>query len=519
MVQITLDDRTVTIEAGATILDAARKAGVHIPTLCYLEDCQPQTSCMVCVVRLEPGGKLVPACAYPVSDGLRVSSEVDEVLTIRKRNLELLLSEHLGDCEGPCTSACPAGMQIPLMIRQIATGDLEGAIKTIKRDIPLPAILGRICPAPCEGICRRKYHDEALAICQLKRFVADWDLANEQPYLPEIHGDSGKKVAIVGTGPAGLSGAWFLRTMGHSCQVFEEQDRPGGRLYESGTDRLSEETVLAEIRVIESLGCSIQLNTKIGRDITLENLRRQYDAVLIATGDGHLDGLVYHDTGLKVDMKTMQTSLEGVFAAGNVIRKGRIAIRSIGQAKNATRSIDNYLRGDKQDGLREAFTCHIGKIRDEEIRTFADAASQRGRVLTKEQKYEALTKEQSAWEAQRCLRCDCRKASDCRLRQVCQDYEIMAPKLKDNRPAFEQAIQINSKNARKVVYEKGKCIRCGLCVQITTREEERYGLSFTGRGFEAFIAVPLDHSLDEALTRSAEACVRACPTAALAFLE
>ena len=153
MPKITIDNREVEVEAGATILDAAQKLGIAIPTMCYLRGHEATTSCMVCVVKLAGASGLVPACGTVARDGMRVESSSEEVREARKAALELLLSDHVGDCVGPCQMGCPAHMNIPQMIRQIAAGDLEAAIATVKQDIALPAVSGTHLPGPLrEGL-------------------------------------------------------------------------------------------------------------------------------------------------------------------------------------------------------------------------------------------------------------------------------------------------------------------------------------------------------------------------------
>ena len=124
MPKITIDDQTVEIAAGATILEAGRQLGIDIPTLCYLEGYRASTSCQVCLVQLVDSGKFVPACGTRVTEGMRVASETPEVHQLRKTALELLLSDHVGDCLAPCFFACPAHMDVPRMLREIGERDL-----------------------------------------------------------------------------------------------------------------------------------------------------------------------------------------------------------------------------------------------------------------------------------------------------------------------------------------------------------------------------------------------------------
>jgi NADPH-dependent glutamate synthase beta subunit-like oxidoreductase len=292
MPKLTIDNKEVEVPAGWTILQAAGKLGITIPTLCHLQGEKPLTSCFVCLVRV--GNKLVPSCATPVQDGMAVQSECPDVLSARRTALELLLSDHVGDCVAPCHSICPARMNIPLMIRQIAAGNLDQAIETVKRDIPLPAVLGRICPAPCERGCRRAERDQPLAIMLLKRFVADSDLASASPYMPPKAPQSTKRVAIVGAGPTGLSAAYYLLAGGHECVVFDDHDLAGGGL-RYGVDekdpaaaslraRLPQAVLDAEIGVISRMGAQFRFKTRIGQDMSFGDLREQFDAVVIAVG-------------------------------------------------------------------------------------------------------------------------------------------------------------------------------------------------------------------------------------------
>jgi NADPH-dependent glutamate synthase beta subunit-like oxidoreductase len=132
---------------------------------------------MICVVKVEGKKNLVPSCATIAEEGMIVTNDDPEIAAARKSALELLLSDHAGDCMGPCEVACPAGMDIPEMLRHMAAGRYKDAIATIKADIALPAVTGYICPAPCEKVCRRGQVDEAISIRLVKRCAAELDLA------------------------------------------------------------------------------------------------------------------------------------------------------------------------------------------------------------------------------------------------------------------------------------------------------------------------------------------------------
>ena len=214
-INLTINNQKVSVKDGSTVLDAAETVGIAIPTLCYMPGYKPNSTCMICVVHELKSDSLILACSMPAKDGMLIETDNVRVCEARKDTLDLLLSEHVGDCEAPCQRTCPANMNIPLMIRQIKEKKFDKALITVKKDIALPAVLGRICPAPCEKACTRKSYDNPVSICLLKRFVADIDLAKESPYRPDILPKSGKKVAIVGAGPTGLSAAYYLSRYGH----------------------------------------------------------------------------------------------------------------------------------------------------------------------------------------------------------------------------------------------------------------------------------------------------------------
>jgi len=284
-VTLTINDRAITAPEGSTILEAARSAGIEIPTLCHHPDLTNVGACRMCVVEVEGMKGLQTACTTPVVQDMVVDTDSDIVRNTRKFTLEMLISEHCGDCYGPCEVTCPAGCDIPGFIGSIAEKDYERAIRIIKETIPLPLALGTVCPAPCEDQCRRGEFDEATSICALKRFAAEQDLRSEEHYLPEVAPDTGYEVAIVGAGPAGLSAAYYLRQQGHQVTIYEAHEKPGGMLrYGIPSYRLPHEDLDAEIRAITDLGIDIQCNTRLGCDITMEQLEEQYDAVFLAIG-------------------------------------------------------------------------------------------------------------------------------------------------------------------------------------------------------------------------------------------
>ncbi len=512
-IHLTIDGKAITVAAGSTVLHAAQQAGIAIPTLCYLEGCKASTSCMVCVVRIEGYSSLIPSCGMTVHTGMVVSTDTPEVRKARKTALELLLSEHAGDCEGPCRIGCPAGMDIPRMIRAIRDGKLRQAIEIIKNDIAIPAVLGRICPAPCEKVCRRGQHDEAVSICLLKRYAADADLTSPQPYRPACRPSTGKQVAIIGAGPAGLSAAYYLTRLGHACTIFDRNLLPGGMLrYGVNKNILNEKILDKEIKQILSLGVELKPNTEVNAAI-LDTLPKQYDAVFLAVGNQDKAALKSFqlemtDRGIKIDNEKFTTSKPGVFAGGEAAGRRRLAVRAAGDGKQAAFAIDQYLNGQQITGEPQLFNSKLGKVLSEEWPQLLQTASGISRIAPQD----GFSSQQAAQEAARCLDCDCAKKESCLLRLTADQNNAVQSAYKGLRKKF-----LRISNNRTLVFEPGKCILCGRCIQTAQKANEKIGFCWEKRGFDTSVAVPLGKSMDLALVKSAADCVNNCPTGALSF--
>jgi formate dehydrogenase major subunit len=285
MVTLTIDGRGVSVEDGTTILDAARSAGIRIPTLCKVDGYPAAASCFLCAVKIENKATLTPSCAVPAAPGMVVYTDTDEVRASRKMALELLLSDHVGDCVGPCTTACPARFDIPGFLNKVVAGDVADAASIASDFLTLPAALGRVCPRLCEQRCNRCEAGNAVSIGSLHRFAADADLQSESRYVPRRAAATGKRVAVVGAGPAGLTAAYHLLRGGHDVTIFDAHDEPGGMLrYGIPAFRLPPDVLAKEISIVTALGGTFRMRTRLGRDVTLAQLRADHDAVFLAIG-------------------------------------------------------------------------------------------------------------------------------------------------------------------------------------------------------------------------------------------
>jgi ferredoxin len=255
------------------------------------------------------------------------------------------------------------------------------------------------------------------------------------------------------------------------------------------------------------------------------DLREQFDAVVIAVGKAYLPdtlaGVAISPISagadsagpvtIPIDHRTYQTAIAGVFCGGDAARPtNRMSVRAVADGKAIAESIDQYLRLGPAGvaGQAKLYTTRVGRLKEGEIALFMAAAnaSPAGRALPAD----GLSPEQAIGESLRCLHCDCAKAHNCRLRDFSAMCDARQSHFKAERKTFEYC------RHGEIVYEPGKCIACGLCVRITERSGEPFGLAFTGRSFGVRVAVPFGKSLSEGLQKCGDECVRACPTGALA---
>ncbi len=302
-INVTIDGKAVTAEKGSTILEIARNNGIDIPTLCHNEQVKLYGACGLCVVEAEGIPKLLRSCSAVASDGMVIHTHSDRIDKARKIALELIMSDHEGDCVGPCSLNCPAHTDCQGYVKQIALGNFYEATKIIKEKIPLPSSIGRVCPHPCESACRRRYVEEPISICSLKSFAGDSDRSSEHPYKPDLAKKTGKRVAVIGGGPAGLTAAYFLTVNGHETTIFDAMPKMGGMLrYGIPEYRLPKAVLDDEISQIADIGVIMKNNVRIGKDIDFEQLRSDYDAVVVAIG-------AWKSIGLRCD----GSDLDGVY--------------------------------------------------------------------------------------------------------------------------------------------------------------------------------------------------------------
>ena len=312
---IEVDGRQVTGREGQTILEVCRDNGIEIPTLCYEPKLPGFGACRMCVVEVEGEGQPPISCSRAAEPEMVVRTQTPRIRQIRRTNLELMFSDHNAYCLPPCQNKCPSRIDIPGFLKANAEGDFVESARIFKRTIPFPSVLGRVCPAPCEEHCRRDEVDEAIAIRDSHRYAGDQVIKAQAkgvkaPVPFEVQASSGKRVAVIGSGPAGASAAYYLAIAGHAVTIYERDPEPGGMLrYGIPQYRLPKDEVLVpEYQGLTDLGVTFTCNAELGRDFTIDDLQNQgYDAVAVAIGcydtnklgvpgedaKGVLDGLEY----------------------------------------------------------------------------------------------------------------------------------------------------------------------------------------------------------------------------------
>ena len=272
VVKITINGKECSANTEKTLLDNILDNGVYLPHLCHNKELESYGGCGLCLVEVEGVRKPLRACSTAVTEGMNVTTTTPELEKSRKAALSLIMSDHSGDCKAPCFMACPTHQDVQGYVGLIANGKAKEALELIKKDNPLPASIGRVCPHPCEEKCRRKHLEGAVSICALKRFAAD----SYEDYVPACAEYNGKNI---------LSCAYFLAIKGYKVKIFEGEEKAGGMLrYGIPAYRLPENVLDKEIENIVAMGVEIEYGKKLGKDFTIASLKNEYNAVFVAVG-------------------------------------------------------------------------------------------------------------------------------------------------------------------------------------------------------------------------------------------
>ena len=375
-VKIIINGKEYLANTEKTLLDNILDNGIYLPHLCHNKELESYGGCGLCLVEVEGIRKPLRACSTTVTEGMKVTTSTPELEKSRKMTLSVIMSDHAGDCKAPCYMACPTHQDIQGYVGLIANGEEKKALEIIKQDNPLPASIGRVCPHPCEEKCRRAHLEGAVSICGLKRFAAD----SYMDYIPECEEKNGKRVAVIGAGPAGLSCAYFLAIKGYSVEIFESEEKGGGMLrYGIPAYRLPKDILDKEIENIEKMGVEIHYNKRLGRDFTVQSLKGNFDAVFVAIGAwsassmrcpgedaqgvcGGIDVLYKVAKGEKVDLGKKVCVVGGgntaIDAVRTAVRLGAEEVNLIyRRTENEMPAEPDEIRDAKAEGVQFKFLC------------------------------------------------------------------------------------------------------------------------------------------------------------------
>src|SRR2546428_2399776 len=284
---IWIDGKEVPAIPGRASLGAAQRAGFEVPTLCDDEKLAPAAACRMCLVEIEGFHRPMPSCHLPVEPGMRITQASDSLFKLRRQNLEYILSDHNAYCMPPCQISCPTHIDIPGYLELMAKGQHVEAARLVKEVLPFPYMLGLVCPKPCQEVCRRGLVEEEIAICQCHGFTGELIMEMDKAPTPFPQAKAtGKKVAVVGAGPAGMTCAYYVALNGHQVTVFDRLPKQGGMArYGIPEYRLPKVKLDRELDSVWELGAEFKGGLELGKDFTIDELFAQgYHAVFLGIG-------------------------------------------------------------------------------------------------------------------------------------------------------------------------------------------------------------------------------------------
>ncbi len=509
MVKLRIDDRECEVPEGTTILEAAGKLNIEIHTLCYKKGLPDYSSCMVCVVKNNKTGKFIPSCVAISEDGMDIDASGKEVMELRKKAVELLLSEHRAECEAPCKIVCPVELDIPLMNRLIAKGEMYEAAELAFHSMGFPETMCALCPGFCESACRRNKIDTHIAITGLKKYVEENHFNGRLiTNRPEFNG---RKIAVIGSGPLGLSIAFHLTKNGHRCVIFEKNGIAGGKLIREFTGKgLTDNMLFNEIEQAVSFGISIVKEVNIDDAMITNRLVNEFDIIVSSVHGLNISYVTEEGRYVMLPGDLAMVRDKYIFTPAAALKNEKSVVRTFGEGKKAAKAVDIFLSQGNNFVDSKRFNSTLGKISETEKLEWTREVRNEGC------RFEIIsTAAEATSEAGNCMHCDCRAQTECRLRDLAETFGMKNPKEK----------LINGPVAKKInfstglVFENAKCIKCGICVRICNDTVEDPPLCFSGRGFSSIISEPLTARFAEILKSKTGECVEACPTGALTFYD
>ncbi|MEN6439603.1 MAG: pyridine nucleotide-disulfide oxidoreductase/dicluster-binding protein [Syntrophobacter sp.] len=375
---------------------------------------------------------------------------------MEQKELRELESRCVQELPPACTAACPVHVDVRAMLAEIGRGDFKAAAKVLKRTIPFPGIISRICDQPCRSVCRRNEAGDGLSVAALEKSCLDWaeTVREKIPVLPA----KGSRVAVVGAGLSGLTAAFDLGRKGYCVVVFEKSGHPGGSLWNVSEEDLPRDVILNDLRILQQVGVEIRLDTEVGKTIQFEELRGDFDALYLGCGEQPTGsfGLAFDGEGaVQVDPVTFATSREGVFAGGGMRRTaGRQSpIQSLADGRLAAVSIDRYLQKVSLTAARINEGSYPSRLY-----TRIEGTAPLPAVPMADRR--GFSSDEAVREAQRCLQCQCLECV-----KVCEYLNAFRgyPKKLIREVYNNLSIVMGMRHANKLI---NSCSICGLCREV-----------------------------------------------------
>lgn len=328
-----------------------------------------------------------------------------------------LAREILDRCrgEGPpnCAARCPLEVDARGYVQLAKDGQFREALQTVREKLPFPGVLGYLCAHPCELHCKKVDEDDPIRIRDIKRFLAEWE-PGEPEHIVDCEPDNGRRVAVVGGGPAGLLAAHDLRRRGYGVTVFEKDDRIGGCLVSKIPPwRLPREVMERDLSIIEALGIEVRVGVDVGTDHSIDDLRSTYDSVLLLVGYAGARRMLCSGSEInasssgtfRIDPVTCETGIEGVFSGGDAVSGPATVVTAMALGRRAAESAHRYLAGsDLREGRVPPVPPAI--LWDLDISEEERRSRVRQPVMLKPFN-EAMTEDEVVEESKRCLDCEC----------------------------------------------------------------------------------------------------------------
>src|SRR5438105_1101037 len=523
----------------------------------------------MCLVEIEGYHRPMPSCHLPVQPGMVITQASDSLFKLRRQNLEYILSDHNAYCMPPCQVGCPTHIDIPGYLELMAKGQHVEAARLVKEVLPFPYMLGLVCPKPCQEVCRRGLVEEEIAICQCHGYTGEMVMEMDQaptpfPQLPA----TGKRVAVVGAGPAGLTCAYYAALKGHAVTVFDMMEKQGGICrYGIPEYRLPKVKLDKELNSVWQLrDTEFKGGMTLGRDFSIDDLFTQgYDAVFLGIGcwrsndlpipgidlPGVIEAINYLRMNAEGNPVPVGKGQKVVVVGGGfttfdcartsrrlgaevtvVYRRSRRAmgartvIECVAQGKLAAKAIDRYLAGDDMARVAEEIAqeeavpelIDIVPYKPEEPQVRMPMLPFPDRVQSFQVIENGYDKAAAEKEAARCLQCVCPDVGRCHLQRLSLEHGLT-----DNR--FHRAEPVDYHDYEYdfshdfILRDLNKCINCTQCVRICRDVIGANCYGLMGVGYDSIVTTPWNVSLKYTDCVSCGACAETCPTGALMMRE